>query len=241
MRLDRMPRGLLAAVLASLPLWAAAQNLAGCGSIANAYGPYDFRHDHEKLPIVVNAHFTPVVEALIAGTSGKVGGDIDYTLRAIPNHPRALVAMTRLAERQKRDPPEAARYTIECYYDRALRFRPDDTTVRMLYASFLIKKARTADAERQLARVVELATDNGFTHFNAGLIYLEMKGYPQALQQAYRAMALGFARVELRDALKAAGQWKEPDPAELAVMAASAASAASPAASAAAPASAASR
>ena len=54
----------------------------GCGSLSNAYGPYDARTDHDRLPVVLNAHFTPAIESLIEGTNtATVGGDLDYTLR----------------------------------------------------------------------------------------------------------------------------------------------------------------
>jgi hypothetical protein len=70
---------------------------SACGPLENAYGPYDYRTDKAKLPIVLGAHFTPEVEALIRGaTSTRPGHDIDYTLRAIPNNPRALYSMMQL-------------------------------------------------------------------------------------------------------------------------------------------------
>ena len=46
-----------------------------CGSIANAYGPYDYRTDRDALPIVDGAHFTPIVEALIRGNRGALGAE----------------------------------------------------------------------------------------------------------------------------------------------------------------------
>ena len=76
----------LIAVVGTTPVLAQSGNPA-CGPLANGYGPYDARKDPDKLPIVLGAHFTPQVEMLIKATTGYIGGDIDYTLRAIPNHP----------------------------------------------------------------------------------------------------------------------------------------------------------
>jgi tetratricopeptide (TPR) repeat protein len=199
---------LLAAGLCLAPLLAAAQDGGGCGSLANAYGPYDYRTD--RGPTL--SHFTAPVENLIRGhTSGKLpGGDLDYTLRAFPNHHRALLSVMRYGEKTKSPHPRDLRYSVECYFDRALRFRPDDTTVRMLFATFLSRNNRTPEALQQLQAANELAKDNGFTHYNIGLVYLEMKVYDRALAQAHRAIALGFAQTALKDGLVAAGQWKDP-------------------------------
>lgn len=185
----------------------AQQAVNTCGDLRNGYGPYDYRSDRDKLPIVDNSHFTPEIEALSRSYNGYLGGELDYALRAFPNHHRALAAMMRLAERSKSPQAPNARYSVACYFDRAIRFKSDDTTVRMLFASYLKNSGREAQAVQQLDYALTLAGDNAFTYNNLGLLYLELKDYEKALQQAHRAMALGLQRPELRDALKAVGQW----------------------------------
>jgi tetratricopeptide (TPR) repeat protein len=202
-------------LLAGALLAAAAQAQEGgspCGPLRppGQYGPLDFRKN-EGLQIVVGAHFLPFVEALVRGnTAATPGGDIDYTLRAIPNHPRALIAMTRLAEKEKRAQPVGARYTVECYYERAIRFTPDDLIVRMLYANFLIANSRNSEALSQLDSVTKNAGDNPFTHYNLGLIYFDAKEYEKSLQHAQIAYALGFQQTLLKDKLQGVGRWAEP-------------------------------
>ena len=192
-------------------LSSAGADTGGCGSLTNPYGPYDFRHDREKLPIVTGAHFTAEVEALIRGTTGaRPGGDIDYTLRAIPNHHGALLAMMRLGENEKTEKPSGSRYTVECWFDRAIRFRSDDQVVRMIYSKFLSGKARKPEALAQLQAVKKLARDNPFTHYNLGLLFFELNEYEESLAAAHRAYDLGFLQPELRTKLQAAGQWREP-------------------------------
>ena len=184
-----------------------------CGPLRSQgqYGPFDFRTDLDKLPLVLTAHFTPEVEALIRGTtSGRPGGDIDYTLRAIPNNPRALMSMMLLGEKEKTTQPSGSRYTVECWFDRAIRFRPDDSVVRMVYTMFLTKNNRKPEAMQQLDSVLGTAKDNPFTYFNVGLLYLDMQEPGKALVQAHKAMGLGLPRTELRDKLKAMGKWEEP-------------------------------
>ena len=186
---------------------------SACGPLRSQgqYGPFDYRTDLDKLPLVLTAHFTPEVEALIRGTTnGRPGGDIDYTLRAIPNNPRALMSMMLLGEKEKTTQPSGSRYTVECWFDRAIRFRPDDSTVRMVYTMFLTKNNRKAEAMQQLDSILVTAKDNPFTYFNVGLLYLDMQESGKALVQAHKAMALGLPRTELRDKLKALGKWEEP-------------------------------
>jgi tetratricopeptide (TPR) repeat protein len=183
----------------------------GCGALENGYGPYDARTDHAKLPIVMAYHFTPAIENLIEGvTANPVGADIDYTLRAVPNYHRALIAMVRLGEREKKDKPRFVRHTVECWLQRAIAFRADDAIVRMIYSTYLNSKKRVDAANAQLEAATAYAKDNGFTHYNIGLHYIDLKNYDKALVQAHKAMSLGFTQTELKNQLVSLGKWSEP-------------------------------
>ena len=194
-----------------------------CGALTNGFGPFDYRYDrfkpspgdqgsyHFALRIVEDNHFTPEVEALIRGKTNTTPQlDLDYTIRAFPNHHRVLAALIRLWERTKSPQPGNLPRPIECYFERAVRFQPDDTTVRMLYAMFLHKDNRHLEALRQLEGALSYAQDNAFTHYNIGLVYLDVNEPTKALAQAHRALALGFPRMELKSRLVALGKWQEP-------------------------------
>ena len=197
-----------------------------CGDLKNGYGPFDYRADHhiqapgdqmphpEKRVLVEGAHFTPRVENLIgAQSSGKVGppgADLDYTLRAFPNNHRALISVMRYGEKTGSQQPPGLPRVVECYFERALRFKPNDTVARIIYSTYLTKNKREPEAIAQLEQTTRMAGDNAFTHYNIGLAYFDMKLYDKALVQAHRAMELGFERTHLRDLLQKAGQWKEP-------------------------------
>lgn len=233
-----LPTGTWALLMAAALAGKASAQQA-CGALNNGFGPFDYRPSHyvagpgdsqphaEKLNLVQIAHFTPAVESLIRGeTSRRPGGDIDYTLRAFPNHHRALLAVIRLGEVEKREQPIGMRYPVDCWLERAVRFRPDDVIVRMIRASYFGKKGRRDDAMLDLGVVDRLAADNPFTRYNLGLTYFELGAFEEALAQAHRAMALGMQRAELKEQLVAAGRWREPEPTAAADPAASAASAA---------------
>ncbi len=203
----------LAAALAVAATTAALAQNGGCGSLASSYGPYDYRRErHDKLRIVEQNHFTPEVAALLRGKSGPLGADLDFVLRASPNHHRALEALVRLRERPELLQRSGLPRTVECYFDRALRFQPNDTTVRLFYVTLLIQQNRRDEALRELERARGYAGDNPFTHHNIGLLYLDAGAPAQALAQAHRALELGFVRDDLRARLAAGGHWRDPAP-----------------------------
>ncbi len=230
--------GIWLALAGALPSAQAQVSASGCGSLANGYGPFDYRKSTPKnLAIVEDYHFTPRVEALLGGTTGDIGADIAYTLHAYPNHHRALIAMMRVGERDKTTQPKGARYPVECYMERAVRFARDDAVAQMIYATYLIHNNRDSDARARLEAAREIGKDNPFTQFNVGMLYFDMKDYDRALAQAQLAQRLGFERTTLKERLQGVGRWKDSGQsrAEGAGVAASAASAAdaAPAASAA--------
>ena len=215
----------VACLMAAVPVLAQSGG-AGCGPLFSEgqYGPYDYRTDRDKLPIVLGAHFTPEVEALIRGrTSARPGTDIDYTLRAIPNNHRALMAMMRLGEKEKTPQPSGSRYSVQCWFERAITFRPDDAVVRMIYSTYLGKQGRLPEANAQLELATVHAKENAFTHYNIGLHYFDLKNYDQALAQAHQAIALGFGQTALREQLQRVNKWAEPPEAPPAPAAASSA------------------
>lgn len=188
-----------------------AQSAIGlCGDLANAFGPFDYRTiPAEPKRLVESAHFTPSVETLKRGNTGLLGADLDYTLRAIPNHPRALYAMTRLGEREHRTTPRGAHYPVECYYDRAIRFRPDDARVRVLYAIFLIKNKRPKEALPQLELAEDGAKDPEVA-YNLGLAWFDLENYDKAMTFAAKAYASGITVPGLRQRLQSVGKWQNP-------------------------------
>jgi len=181
-----------------------------CGELANAYGPFDYRTSRDKLVIVERHHFTPDVQALRAGATGRIGADIDYTLRASPNHHRALIAMADLGRKLKTDQPAGANYTVACYFDRALRFAADDPMVRLIYGTNLLRAGKRQEAVKELEIASSMDPNNANVHYNLGLLFFDFKDYPKAREHAHRAYELGFSLPGLKKKLQDAGQWEPP-------------------------------
>ena len=190
----------------------AQRNNVSCGIIhgqplTNAYGPFDFTKasDQNKLPIVLGAHFTPEVERLIRGRTGPIMGDIDYTLRAIPNYHRALYAMAKYQRSPRSKSSTSAFshrfYTAECYFKRAIYFQPKDATSRMLYAMHLQQLNQYQAAFDLYQQALKLTPKAAELNYNYGLLLVKMKKYKLAKKAAAIAYKKGYPLPGLRNKL----------------------------------------
>ena len=202
---------------------------APCGNpFVNHFGPFDYRTaSPADKKLVEDYHFTPGVEAMVRPantTYREMAGDVGYTLHVFPNHPRALLTMMRLGDRYKSPQPPGAKFTVDCYFERAAQFRPDDTVVRGLYATYLARTGRKPEALQHLAVARRAAGDNPMSNYSIGAVYFELGEFDLAVEQAHKAAALGFPGKGLEDALKKGKHWREPAPGDAPDNAASAAS-----------------
>lgn len=192
-----------------MPL-ASAKEYFECGSLENSYGPFDYRNSAfvKNLYLVESAHFTSNVETLESGsTAAMPGHDLDYTLRAFPNHHRALNSMANYQIRFPGSVPPEASHTAECYFERALRFTPDDATVRMLRGIYYAKIGKNQKALDDYKYTLEKSPNSSQIHYNIGLLYVKLKNFKLARMHAKRAYELGFPLPGLRDQLKRSGEW----------------------------------
>lgn len=181
-----------------------------CGTLENPFGPFDYRTSPpDRRSLVERFHFTSKVEQLKSGESGPLGADLNYTLQVFPNHPRALYSVSRYSIRNKTQRLPGARYPAECYFDRAIRFTPQDPQVRALYADFLIKWQRPEDARKQLIAAEKMKIPSADIYYNLGLAWTDLKEYDKALPLAKRAYAGGIQFTALRDRIKKAGAWRD--------------------------------
>jgi tetratricopeptide (TPR) repeat protein len=134
--------------------------------------------------------------------------DLDYTLRAIPNHHRALYAVGRHELSDGVDPNFRS---ARCYFDRAIRFRPMDPIVRFLFGVFLASGQNLDEALEQYQTAQEMGLDSPELDYNFGLLYLEMDDPDAALAHARNAYDQGYPLPGLREKLRSAGIWSESD------------------------------
>lgn len=200
----------LLALCAGANLHAAPMNF--CGNLNNPYGPYDIRKRAENprnYSIVEGAHFTPDVENGIRGSTSSLGGDLDYTLRAIPNHHTALATLSTVALRDHEVQIKGMRYPVECYFDRALRFTPDDGAVYGTYGSYLFSLGQVDRAGEMFKKGLAYEPDNMTLNYNLGLVYFKQHDYDKARTYAKKAYAAGYPLPGLKNKLAELHQWDD--------------------------------
>jgi tetratricopeptide (TPR) repeat protein len=173
-------------------------------TIQQGYGPYDYtnaQHVSQNLEVVELFHFTREVESLESGKSSTVYGDLSYTIRAFPNHHRALYSLIQyqLAGGKR---IEAA---PECFLDRAIEFAPNDARVYLLYGIYLHRLGKQEMALEKYARAEELSPNNPEIHYNIALLYIDMNEMAEAVDYAKNAYSLGYPLPGLRNRLMAQG------------------------------------
>ena len=203
------------------------------GDSPGRFGPFDYRAaglDQERW-LVESAHFTLYMEDMAlygfssrqarTGGSGEeaagwslVGGNLDYTLYAFPNHSRALYAMAIWQERTKKEDPIGLQGALqgsrmlpaECYFQRAVGYTPDDPLVFHAYGAYLQKIGQLTKAADQYKRAIELNPNAPEPHYNLGLLYFQLGDYANASLHADRAYALGYPLPGLKRKLASVGR-----------------------------------
>lgn len=179
-----------------------------CGELSNGFGPYDYRDPPpDAMYLVESAHYTEEVAAGVKGNTGTIGGDLDYTLRAFPNHVKALATMAMVAARTKVNQLYGAKYPVECYFERAVRFKPDDGMAWGAYGKYLYGIGQAERAMPMLKKALEIAPDNASVNYNLGIAYFRAKQYDLAVKHAKAAYQHDFPFDGLRNMLVGAGKW----------------------------------
>ncbi|SJM91701.1 tetratricopeptide repeat protein [Crenothrix polyspora] len=184
-----------------------------CIGGGQGYGPFDYTkkksYTPENLILVESAHFTPEVENLIKGNRGYLDSDIDYTLRAWPNHHRALLSITRYQLKIDNKLSNARLKTpVECYFQRALHFSPKDAISLSLYGYFLRKTGHLKAAVSAYEQALTLAPDTSKMEYAYSLLLIDLKQYDNALVYAKKAYQHGMPPQGLKNKLIKLGAWK---------------------------------
>ncbi len=215
-----LPALLLGALLLAGPLAGFAQQ--SCGSLENAFGPYDYNDPLVRqsgyggskgtniLDLVEGAHLRPYES--MSHTDIVTLGSIDYTLRAIPNNPRALFLLIRLYHKLNGNLPKLPRAdpwpaTLECYFERAMRFVPRDPIVRQLLGVHLHWNGKYQQALDAYRQATDLGLKSAELYYNIGLAHFELKQYAEARDNAHKAYDMGYPSPGLRNKLGSVGQW----------------------------------
>ena len=212
----------LAAVANKSAPWVGA-SLAGvrCSGSGQGFGPFDYTsrggENAKNLEIVEAHHFTPAVENLVGGAdSGGIVGDLDYTLRAWPNHHRALLSLIKYQinmDSKANIDSKAAKSKLptppECYLQRAIQYSPSDIVPYSLYGYFLRKIGHIEDAVKFYEKAMALDPENEKVAYSYSLVLIDLKHYDEAVKFAKIAYHHGKAPKGLKEMLIKLGVWKD--------------------------------
>lgn len=183
-----------------------------CRGRSQGFGPYDYNNPEytPQLNNVEGHHFNSEVEQLKTGVSSvDVVEDLDYTLRAFPNHHRALYALIRYQLVVKRRTNSTIHTTAECYLQRAIAFAPQDAVLPMLFGIYFHRNGMLQQALEQYQKAEALELDTAELHYNMGLVFVDLKRFSEANAHAQTAYRKGYPLPGLKDTLKKLGHWDE--------------------------------
>lgn len=181
---------------------------------ANAFGrPLDYNDpaNREHIAGIEHNHLSRDVELLVRGvTSDSPVDDLAYVLRQVPNHHKALAVMSnfQLKNGYRGDYAANLIYTADCYFRRALSFKNDDAVAHMIYGIHLHRSDKHEDALAEYEIAQKLGLVSAELHYNLGLLYVDMKRYDAAREQAKKAYELGYPLGGLRSRLARLGEWR---------------------------------
>lgn len=194
---------------------------AACNlDLQNGYGPYDYYDPKSSSPTgadpmgkikrVTNVHLSQKMLLLTGRATGPISADLDYTLRAIPNHPEALNLASRLELRLRsrtnsallRD--EKMKRSADCYFQRAFKFASSSETYA-IYGVHLHRSKQYEEAKSAYQKSIEMGLKSANIHYNLGLTLVRLKEYALSEKHAHIAYQLGYPLKGLEKQLKTAG------------------------------------
>lgn len=198
--------------------WLAGLTLSGLGTVAGAEGTSacdlrlsasgaqvsDFNDpaSASMVRLIEANHFTPEVENLVSGKTAPLPVDIDFVLRHIPNHYRALSSMGRWQAKNKLLGELASKVQpADCYFQRAIAFRSDDASLHLAYAVYLHQAKRLTDAALEYAQAEALGASGAEFYYNRGLLAIDQGEIAKAREYAKKAYGLGYPLPGLRNRL----------------------------------------
>jgi len=191
----------------------------------NQYDIRIARFSHEGKVDVEQAervHFSYMESAFRSGEVRRkpavIWSELEYMVRRYPNHTGALSYLDRLSRLLNVEILPSSLNSVDCHFQRALRFTPDDMGVKMVYGIYLLKRNRVQEAIDMFKQVESQQPDNANNHYNLGLAYMAAKQPEDARQHAVKAYAQGFTLPGLKQKLKSSGMWGEVEEAAVTAM-----------------------
>lgn len=189
---------------------------AKCKGKGQGVGPFDYTSPTDRnihtYGLIVRAHFNDDVRTLRRGQSADTPpGDLDYTLRGIPNHHLALDSMMRY-QLNKKNRNDLVRKEIPptvCYLLRAINFAPKDYVPHLLLGNLYTKTSHPKKALISYKNALKIQPDSSQLNYNIGLLYMQIGQPENALPHAKRAYDKNYPFMGLKKKLIKSGVWRD--------------------------------
>jgi len=159
----------------------------------------DGRKSESNITIVTNYHFTQDIIRLERGRTGfELYGDLDYTLRALPNHPQALDTVSRFETKRKQlkqyaKIQTAMPYSADCYFQRAFNvFGNKQPQTWMIWGLHKHRQGVYKKAIEFYERAKHGGLQSAELDYYLGLSYFKLKNYSKARVHADLAYEHGY-------------------------------------------------
>lgn len=213
-------------LLIAVPMTAAqAQIEMECAGLdsSGGVGPWDYSDPANHRPsgdapkgrakLVENVHFKPAMRDLNTKkySPARLSGEFRYTLGIFPNHYVALNSLSKLEKHYGGRPAEGYKESAplklfaDCYFQRAMLFKPDDARVHVVHGIHLHDRGRFSEAIKAYETAESLGEASIMFAYNFGLVLADAKQYDRALEYAQRAYGGGYPLPGLARKLEAAG------------------------------------
>lgn len=146
-------------------------------------------------------HWDKVKTALATKRYGTANAELDFILRYSPNHPLALLELSKLAITVG-EPHGAIPYL-----EHAVKFAPQYDSTYVVYGIHLYRTGQYQEAIRKFRKALTINPQSPEAHYDIGLTYLAIKDYQRAKAHAKEAYNLGYPLSGLKRKLRKLNQW----------------------------------
>lgn len=193
-----------------------------CSGDGQGFGPYDFFDiDEPSDPLYQQGRHWEIkrlhrdrarsamdeVHPIDSKRYKIASGELDYTLRAIPNEPYALQYRIELEMMRRQNPTRLISKDPppECYLQRAIAYRPGQEHLRMLFGIYFNKIGMPAREMEQYRAALAVNPSSADAHYYLALALIKLDKPEEAVEHAQQAYDLGFPLPGVRKMLQSLG------------------------------------
>jgi tetratricopeptide (TPR) repeat protein len=155
-----------------------------------------------RVNVVDQYHLGPCEKRLNERDYQRGMNECNFILKIFPNHPNALLLMSRICEQWK-----SPKCMLDDYFRSAIAINPEAPKTYVIIGIYLHDVKQYDKAIESYKRALQLDPNDMNAHYNLALTYLKTDRFDLANAHAQRAYALGASLPGLRNMLEKSGHW----------------------------------